>query len=104
HLLEPRRLLIICMLIFGVASIASYFFAKDIYGFLVRPLAEAVGEQGHKLIYTGLTEAFLTYVKLACFAGGFISFPFIATQVWYFVAPGLYKNERGVLAPFLIAT
>lgn len=104
HLLELRRRLIICMVIFIVASIGSYFFAKDIYGFLVQPLADAVGEQGHKLIYTGLTEAFLTYVKLACFAGGFISFPFIAAQIWYFVAPGLYKNERNVVLPFLIAT
>lgn len=105
HLLELRKRLIICMVIFAVASIGSYFFAKDIYAFLVQPLANAVGaQQSHKLIYTGLGEAFLTYMKLACFAGGFISFPFIAAQIWYFVAPGLYKNERGVLLPFLIAT
>ncbi len=104
HLLELRRRLIICMVVFAVASIASYFFARDIYAFLVQPLADAVGERGHRLIYTGLTEAFLTYVKLACFAGGFISFPFIAAQLWFFVAPGLYKNEKSVLLPFLIAT
>lgn len=104
HLLELRRRLIICIAIFVLTSIGSYFFAKDIYAFLVQPLANAVGEQGHRLIYTGLGEAFLTYMKLACFAGGFISFPFIAAQIWYFVAPGLYKNERSVVLPFLIAT
>jgi sec-independent protein translocase protein TatC len=105
HLLELRKRLIICLGIFLVASIGSYFFAKDIYAFLVQPLAHAVGQEAsHRLIYTGLGEAFLTYMKLACFAGGFISFPFIAAQLWYFVAPGLYKNERKVLLPFLIAT
>jgi sec-independent protein translocase protein TatC len=104
HLLELRRRLIVSMAIFIVASIGSYFFAKDIYAFLVQPLANAVGEQSHRLIYTGLGEAFLTYIKLACFAGGFISFPLIAAQLWYFVAPGLYKNEKKVVLPFLIAS
>lgn len=104
HLLELRKRLIISMAIFVVASIGSYFFAKDIYAFLVQPLADAVGEQSHKLIYTGLGEAFLTYIKLACFAGGFISFPLIAAQLWYFVAPGLYKTEKKVVLPFLIAS
>ncbi|MCK5658328.1 MAG: twin-arginine translocase subunit TatC, partial [Alphaproteobacteria bacterium] len=56
------------------------------------------------LIYTGLTEAFFTYMKLALFAGGFLSFPIIAVQVWMFVAPGLYKNEKRAFLPFLVAT
>ncbi|TAL40001.1 MAG: twin-arginine translocase subunit TatC [Alphaproteobacteria bacterium] len=104
HLLELRRRLMVSMAIFVVASIGSYFFAKDIYAFLVQPLANAVGESSHRLIYTGLGEAFLTYIKLACFAGGFISFPLIAAQLWYFVAPGLYKTEKKVVLPFLIAS
>lgn len=104
HLLELRRRLMVSMAIFVLLSIGSYFFAKEIYAFLVQPLADVLGEQSHRLIYTGLGEAFLTYIKLACFAGGFISFPFIAAQLWYFVAPGLYKTEKKVLLPFLVAS
>lgn len=104
HLIELRRRIIISLLFFVLASIACYFFAPSIYGFLVQPLAEILEGENRRLIYTGLGEAFITYMKLACFAGGFLAFPVIAAQVWFFVAPGLYKNERSVFFPFLLAT
>jgi sec-independent protein translocase protein TatC len=104
HLLELRRRLIICLVFFAAASLACYFFAADIYGFLVRPLAHVLEGENRRLIYTGLGEAFVTYMKLACFAGGFLSFPVIAAQLWFFIAPGLYRNERSVFLPFLLAT
>ena len=56
------------------------------------------------MIYTGLTEAFFTYVKVAFWAGAFITFPFVATQLWMFIAPGLYRNEKEAFLPFLVAT
>lgn len=104
HLVELRRRLIICLLFFALASCVCYFFAEDIYGFLVQPLAKVLAGENRRLIYTGLGEAFLTYLKLACFAGGFLSFPVVAAQIWFFVAPGLYKSERSVFLPFLLAT
>lgn len=104
HLLELRKRLIICVAFFLLASLCCYFFAADIYAFLVRPLARVVDDKTHRLIYTALGEVFVTYIKLACFAGGIISFPVIAAQIWRFVAPGLYKNERRAFLPFVIAT
>lgn len=107
HLIELRRRLIYALLAVLAGFVLCYCFASDIYAFLVRPLAEATGAAGdepRRLIYTGLTEAFLTYVKLALWAGSFLAFPVIATQVWLFVAPGLYKHERSAFLPFLVAT
>jgi sec-independent protein translocase protein TatC len=104
HLVELRRRLIYSLVAILVGFIVSYAFAPQIYAFLVHPLADAtVGEQ-RRLIYTGLTEAFLTYVKLALWTGSFLACPVVATQIWLFVAPGLYKNERRAFLPFLIAT
>lgn len=104
HLVELRRRLMVSMLFFAAATCACYFVAADIYGFLVKPLAHVLEGENRRLIYTGLGEAFITYLKLACFAGGFLSFPVIASQLWLFIAPGLYKNEKHVFLPFLIAT
>jgi sec-independent protein translocase protein TatC len=104
HLLELKKRLIYCLLAFGVATAISYYFAEVIYGFLVQPLANAFTDPSHRrLIYTGLAEAFITYLKLAVFAGFFASFPVIATQLYLFLAPGLYKNERKALVPYLLA-
>jgi sec-independent protein translocase protein TatC len=104
HLLELRRRLIwsLAALLLGFA--VCYYFAPQIYEFLVRPLAEVTAGEQRRLIYTGLTEAFITYIKLAFWAGAMLVFPVIATQVWLFVAPGLYANERRAFLPFLIAT
>lgn len=104
HLVELRRRLSISMAAFVLCSLGAYFFADSIYAFLVNPLADVLQGENRRLIYTGLGEAFVTYMKLACFAGGFIAFPLIAAQVWLFIAPGLYKNEKKAFLPFLAAT
>lgn len=104
HLLELRRRLIYALIAFVLASVACYHFSREIYAFLVSPLAEVLQGENRRLIYTGLTEAFFTYMKLALFSGGFLAFPVIAMQLWMFVAPGLYKNEKRAFLPFLVAT
>ncbi|MDD5586149.1 MAG: twin-arginine translocase subunit TatC [Alphaproteobacteria bacterium] len=104
HFIDLRRRLIYSLLAVFAAFVACYFFAPEIYAFLVRPLAKATGDESRRLIYTGLTEAFITYIKLALWAGCFLAFPVIAAQIWLFVAPGLYKNERHAFLPFLIAS
>lgn len=104
HLLELRTRLIHCLWAIGLAFVVCYYFAGDIYGFLVKPLAEAMNGQDRRLIYTGLAEAFLTYVKLALWGACLIAFPAIAVQIWRFIAPGLYKHEQKAFLPFLVAT
>jgi sec-independent protein translocase protein TatC len=105
HLIELRNRLVYSVGFLLLAVLVSYYFAEDIFAFLVRPLAELYeGEEGRRLIYTGLTEAFFTYLKVAFFAGMCVSFPLISTQLWMFVAPGLYRNEKRVFMPFLVAT
>lgn len=105
HLIELRnRLVYACAAIF-IGFFICYFFAEDIYGFLVRPLADIYqGQTGRRMIYTGLTEAFFTYLKVAFWAGSFLAFPFVAIQLWMFIAPGLYKTEKKAFLPFLVAT
>jgi sec-independent protein translocase protein TatC len=105
HLIELRnRLMYSCAALF-LGFLVCYFFAQDIYDFLVQPLADIYqGQTGRRMIYTGLAEAFFTYVKVAFWAGAFLTFPFVATQLWLFIAPGLYKNEKQAFLPFLLAT
>src|SRR5262249_75960 len=82
-----------------------FTFARYIYAFLTLPLAHALaGQPNDHLIYTALYETFFTYVKVGMFAGLCLAFPVIASQVWMFVAPGLYRNERKAFLPFLIGT
>ncbi|MBN9564604.1 MAG: twin-arginine translocase subunit TatC [Alphaproteobacteria bacterium] len=105
HLIELRKRLIISLLGFIAASGACYLFAPEIFGFLTAPLVETLGQKAERhMIYTGLTEAFTTYLKLSMFGGLFLSFPIIANQIWMFIAPGLFKREKQVFLPFLIAT
>jgi len=105
HLLELRKRLMWAFLVMLGGTVLCYIFVEPIYGFLVRPLADAMGpESTGRLIYTGLAEAFFTYIKVAFFSGVFLTFPILAMQVWKFVAPGLYKNERKAFLPYLIAT
>ncbi|MEM1086881.1 MAG: twin-arginine translocase subunit TatC [Pseudomonadota bacterium] len=107
HLSELRNRLIWSLVALGVATIACFFIARPIYNILVGPLLEeAVVERGKasfELIYTAPLEVFFVQLKLALFGGLFLSFPIIAWQIYAFVAPGLYKNERGAFLPFLIA-
>jgi sec-independent protein translocase protein TatC len=107
HLVELRNRLVYSAIAIIVGFLVCYAFADDIYDFLVRPLAqiyESMGYTDRRMIYTGLTEAFFTYVKVAFWAGTFITFPFVAIQIWLFIAPGLYKNEKEAFLPFLAAT
>ncbi len=107
HLVELRTRLIWSMVAFVICFMVSYYFAGDIYFFLAEPLAKVLREQGNPdphLIYTQLYEAFFTRVKVAFFGGAFIGFPVIASQIWLFVAPGLYRSEKRALLPFLVAT
>jgi sec-independent protein translocase protein TatC len=103
HLKELRKRLVISVSALLITSIISYFFVEDIYAFLVRPLADAIGDEaGRKMIFTGLTEAFLTYLKLSIFLGIIISFPIFAWQIYSFCAPGLYADEKRFFVPLLI--
>jgi sec-independent protein translocase protein TatC len=106
HLIELRSRLLWSVIALFAAFILCFIFAKHLYAFLVQPLAEILAEKGldRRMIYTALTEVFFTYVKVAFFFGAFISFPIFATQIYKFVAPGLYRNEKKAFAPFLIAT
>ncbi|MCB1555680.1 MAG: twin-arginine translocase subunit TatC [Alphaproteobacteria bacterium] len=105
HLVELRRRLLWVLATLAGGTALCFLFVEPIYGFLVRPLAAAMGtESTRRLIYTGLTEAFFTYVKVAFFAGAFLTFPVLAMHVWKFIAPGLYKQERRAFLPFLAAT
>ncbi len=108
HLVELRQRLLYSVVALFVTFLVCFFFAQDLYDFLVRPLARILLESGvqkdPRLIYTDLTEVFFTHVKVAFFFGAFFSCPIFLTQFWLFVAPGLYKNEKRALAPFLVAT
>ena len=103
HLIELRNRLIWSIAALLVAFVICFYFAEHIFAFLVRPLAEALGE-GRRMIYTNLTETFFTYMKIGLWAGLCLSFPVIASQIWMFVAPGLYKTEKRAFLPFLLAT
>ncbi len=106
HLIELRSRLLHSFIAIVVLFFVCYYFAPELYDFLVAPLADVLEEMGgqRRLIFTALHEAFFTYIKVAFFAALFLSFPFIAIQVWMFIAPGLYKTEKRAFAPFLIAT
>jgi sec-independent protein translocase protein TatC len=104
HLIELRSRLIKALAAFAVAAIACFFFARQIYNVLTWPYIWVAGAENSKFIYTGLLEYFVVQLKLALFGAAFISFPVIATQIYMFVAPGLYRNERQAFLPYLIAT
>ena len=107
HLIELRRRLLWCAVTFLLAFFVCYYFSQHIYGFLAQPLVNALASKpggNHSLIYTQLYEAFFTYLRVAFFGAAFISFPMIASQLWLFVAPGLYRSEKRAIAPFLVAT
>ena len=105
HLIELRNRLMYATAAILVGFMICYLFKEHIYAFLVEPLANVYhGQTGRRMIYTGLTEAFFTYVKVSFWAGTFLAFPFVATQLWLFIAPGLYRNEKQAFLPFLVAT
>ncbi len=105
HITELRVRLLWVIAVMAIGTAGCFAFVDEIYGFLVQPLASSMDENDtNRLIYTGLTEAFFTYMKVAFFAGIFLTFPILLMQVWMFVAPGLYANEKRVFLPFLVAT
>jgi sec-independent protein translocase protein TatC len=104
HLVELRRRLIWSFVALGIAFGVSFYFAGKIFSFLVQPLIAGFGTGQGRLVYTKLYEAFFTEVRVALFAAFFLAFPIIATQLWMFVAPGLYAKEKRAFLPFLLAT
>lgn len=104
HLIELRTRLLRCVLALGIGFAVCLYFADQILGFLIQPLKDAFPEGEGQLIFTKLYEVFFVELKVALFAGFFVSFPIIANQLWAFVAPGLYAREKKAFLPFLIAT
>jgi sec-independent protein translocase protein TatC len=101
HLIELRRRLLYCAVAILVCFGVGFYFSREIFSILVNPLV-AAGQ--NKIFFTQLFEAFFVQIKVAFFAAMMLSFPIIATQLWQFVAPGLYRNEKRALLPFLLAT
>jgi sec-independent protein translocase protein TatC len=101
HLIELRRRLLWSVVALAIGFFICLYFARDIFAFLAQPLLKA--GQG-KIIYTDIFEAFFVEIKVAFFSAMMLAFPVIATQIWRFVAPGLYANEKKAFLPFLLMT
>lgn len=105
HLVELRSRLIKSVVAFMLMFFLSFYFAQQIYNVLIFPYVLAAGDVSQvKLIYTAPLEYLFTQIKIAIFGASFFSFPIVATQIYKFVAPGLYKNEKDAFLPYLIAT
>jgi sec-independent protein translocase protein TatC len=104
HLVELRSRLIKSLVAFALTFVVCFVFAKQIYNILVWPFVLVAGPENSKFIYTALLEYFITQLKLAMFGAAFLAFPIIATQIYMFVAPGLYRHERRAFLPYLAAT
>lgn len=109
HLVELRQRLLYSVAALFVAFFVAFYFSQELYRFLTEPLANILLEKGmdegdRRMIFTDLTEVFFTYVKVSFFFAAFVTCPIFLTQLWLFIAPGLYRNERRVMAPFLIAS
>jgi len=105
HIAELRKRLMVCAGFILILMVGAYQFADQILAFLIEPLASVMGaESTQRLIFTDLTEAFLTNIKLSFYTALFIGLPIILIQIWLFVAPGLYDQEKGAFMPFFVAT
>ncbi len=106
HFVELRSRLLNSLIFIFVVFVISYFFAEHIYNFLVEPYADAVKDDknSRRLIFTALHETFITYIKVAFFSAIFIGSPVLLVQIYKFIAPGLYKNEKKAILPYLIST
>lgn len=104
HLIELRSRLIKAMAAFLVAFLFCFYFSRGIYNILVEPYVRVVGYEKATLIATHFLEQFYTNLKLSMFGAAFLAFPVIATQIYMFVAPGLYKSEKKAFVPYLVAT
>ena len=103
HLEELRKRIIICLIAVAIGFAVSYAFAKRLFTLLAIPLEKALPPQS-TLIFTGPTEAFLTYLKTAVIAGVFLATPVILYQIWKFIAPGLHDREKTYIAPFVLSS
>ncbi len=104
HLIELRARLIKALAAFLVAFLFCFYFSHAIYNILVEPYVGVVGADKATLIATHFLEQFYTNLKLSMFGAAFLAFPIIATQLYMFVAPGLYRAERNAFLPYLVAT
>jgi sec-independent protein translocase protein TatC len=104
HLIELRARLIKSLIAFTVMFFCCFFFSRHIYNVLVYPYISVVGAENAKLIATHFLEQVFTNIKLSVFGAAFLAFPVVATQIYAFVAPGLYRNERKAFLPYLVAT
>ena len=103
HISELRNRMLWSFSFLTLAFLLSFGFAENIYGFLTEPLANALEDSGERrMIYTGLTEVFTTYLKVAFFSALIFSSPFLVGQIWLFAAPGLYKKEKFLFAFFFV--
>ena len=103
HFMELKQRLLRVVIAWVLGFVVSYIFIEDIYAFLVEPLAHSFeGDNSRRLIYTGLAEAFFTYMKLAAYSGLFLAFPVVAAQVYRFAAPGLYPHEKKMVVPYIM--
>lgn len=105
HLVELRTRIVRSVIAFLIGFIICFAFARPIFQFLTQPLANALaGQPNRQMIFTALYGQFFTYMKLAMFGGICLAFPYMAGQLWMFIAPGLYRHERKAILPFLAAT
>ena len=107
HLEELRKRIIKSLMAVAVGFFACWYYADRIYAFMMVPIMEALkrnGLDGSRLVYTNPTEPFNIYLKVGFIAGLFVTSPFILYQVWAFIAPGLYRNEKRYVVPFMVST
>ena len=106
HLEELRRRIIYCIVAITVGFFACWSYADNIFGLMQRPIMEALRRNGmaEKLVYLSPTEPFNLYLKISALAGLFLTSPFVLYQVWMFISPGLYRNEKRYAVPFMVST
>ena len=106
HLTELRNRLIRSVVAFAICMILAFTIAGQIFNFLAKPIVEILMENGQApdLIFTGLQQGFMVNIRISLFGGFLLSFPYISFQLWKFIAPGLYKDEKNAFLPFLLAS
>jgi sec-independent protein translocase protein TatC len=103
HLEELRKRLVRSMMAIGIAFLGCFAFKEELFRIIAQPLISVLPEGTH-MIYTGLPEAFFTYIKVSFFAGIFVASPFVFYHVWKFISPGLFPKERKFIVPFVITS
>ena len=101
HLKELRDRLVVCVIAVGIAFIITYAFKERIFAFLMQPFIDVMPAKS-SFIFTNVTEAFITYFKIAIVAAVFLGSPVLLYEIWMFVAPGLYETEKNYVYPFII--